>query len=161
MASKVQVMEIQTPDGELVEFSIRSAYGPRSRQVKLFKKPSLTKGSFKKECDINEIMARYQKSGVIDAVQKTGARYGDFSLVSDYKSALDQVMAAEAAFMELPAKVRERFKNDPSELVEFLNDEENREEARDLGLIPPQTDEVPAEPPGGDKKEPPAPPAGE
>ena len=52
-------------------------------------------------------------------------------------------MAADDAFMALPAAVRERFNNDPAELVDFVSDVNNRSEAIDLGLIPP-----PAKPDG-------------
>ena len=48
----------------------------------------------------------------------------------------DMVLAADDAFMALPANVRERFNNDPAELVDFISDVANRSEAIDLGLIP-------------------------
>ena len=53
------------------------------------------------------------------------------------------VMAADDAFMALPANIRERFNNDPAELVDFVSDDRNRSEAIDLGLVPP-----PAKPDG-------------
>ena len=37
--------------------------------------------------------------------------------------------------MELPAKVRARFDNDPQMFLEFVASEDNRQEAVELGLI--------------------------
>ena len=36
--------------------------------------------------------------------------------------------------MQLPAKARARFQNDPQQFMEFMNDEENIAEAIKLGL---------------------------
>ena len=54
---------------------IKSAYGPKDRQIWATSKPSLTKQSFTKECDINNIMKKYQKTGAIDHVNKHEASY--------------------------------------------------------------------------------------
>jgi hypothetical protein len=48
-----------------------------------------------------------------------------------------QVRAAEEAFMAMPASVRSRFHNDAGELVNFVSDGRNREEAVKLGLVVP------------------------
>ena len=65
--------------------------------------------------------------------------YGDFTDVVDYETALQRVITAQESFDALPARVRDRFENDPANLIEFLNDESNRDEALSLGLInPPQ-----------------------
>lgn len=105
---------------------------------KIFYKSSRTKASFAEECDINSIMAKYQKYGVIDAVQKTNGQFGDFANVDDYHSAMNAVVDAQERFEMLPAKLRKRFGNDPAELLAFLADPENVEEAVKLGLILPE-----------------------
>ena len=63
--------------------------------------------------------------------------YGDFTNVIDYETALQRVITAQESFDSLPAKLRDRFQNDPANLIEFLNDESNRDEAVKLGLINP------------------------
>lgn len=98
---------------------------------------SLTQQSFAEECDINTIVRRFGLSGELPVNQRAPT-YGDFTGVSDYKSALEAVMAAEDAFMQLPAHVRARFENDPQAFVAFCSDEKNREEAIKLGLVVPQ-----------------------
>lgn len=107
------------------------------RVVYVNDEPSLTKQSFSDECDINVIMARFEKTGVLTSENAQSPRYGDFSDVIDYDESLRVVMEAEEAFMALPAKVRARFQNDPSEIIEFVRDPANLQEAVSLGLIEP------------------------
>lgn len=99
--------------------------------------PSLAQQHMKEECDINYIVERFGVTGQLPVVPVNTPTYGDFTGIGDYRQALDAVMAADDAFMQLPAKVRERFNNDPAELVDFVSDFRNRSEAIELGLIPP------------------------
>jgi phage internal scaffolding protein len=61
--------------------------------------------------------------------------YGDFSGVTDYHSALNKINATMDDFMALPAQLRVRFGHDPVQLLEFLENDQNRDEAIQLGLI--------------------------
>lgn len=108
-----------------------------------FTSPSLTKQSFKDECDINNIVSRFAKTGVLDHEVLVKPKFGDFLGVSDYQSALNQVIEAEEAFDNLPAKVRSRFKNQPVEFLEFCADEKNYHEMVELGLIEPSQSVAP------------------
>lgn len=98
---------------------------------------SRTHQSFKDECDVNNIMARYAKTGVLDHVRRSAPVYGDFVEVADYHTALNVMIEAQDMFDALPAKVRRRFNNDPAELMEFVHDPENSDEAHKLGLLKP------------------------
>jgi len=113
-----------------------------------FPETTMAKQAFKDECDINTIMSKYQKTGLIEHVQKVQGSYGDFTSVQDYQLSLNQVIAAQEAFDQLPAKIRERFNNDPAHLMSFMNDDKNAEEAIALGLAervsPPQPKAAPA-----------------
>ena len=95
---------------------------------------SLTKQSFKDECDINVIVRRFGLTGEIPGDFQTPVS-GDFRGLPDFRGALDMVRAAEAAFLELPAELRKRFGHDPQQLMEFLEDGRNKDEAIKLGLI--------------------------
>ena len=96
--------------------------------------PSLAQQHFKEECDINTILQKFNISGMLP--QSTlSPRYGDFSGIGDYHTALNRVLAAQDEFEALPAQIRARFNNDPAQLIEFLQDENNRPEAEDLGLV--------------------------
>lgn len=102
--------------------------------------PGLTQAQFKKECDINAIMKRYRSTGIPPALRKGGV-YGDFSNVGDYREALEKVENAREDFGSLPAEIRSRFRNDPGELIAFLSNTANRDEAVKLGLVEPKVAE--------------------
>jgi len=119
-----------------------------------FSKPSLTKQSFRDECDINNILRKFNVTGQLP----TGSvqpQYGDFSGITDYQSALNAVMAAQDSFLALPAKVRARFDNDPAFFVEFASDEANKDEMKALGLLSQETAQAvvssPSEPVQGEQ----------
>jgi len=95
--------------------------------------PGRAKQSMRDECDINRIMAKYQKSGVIAHVAKYAGRYGEATAM-DFRECLDVVRRAEDMFADLPAKARRRFGNDPAEFLTFVSDPANIEEMRKLGL---------------------------
>jgi phage internal scaffolding protein len=97
--------------------------------------PSRTIQSEKDSCDINLIVSRFKTTGVMTNIAKGMPQYGDYSEVIDYQSALNVVNAAEDAFMALPATVRKRFANDPGQMLSFLDDPANRDEAVKLGLV--------------------------
>lgn len=109
-----------------------------SKIVRYFNvEPTLTKQSLAEDCDINVIMARFEKTGLLSHTNEASPRYGDFADVVDYDESLRVVMEADEAFMSLPAKVRARFENDPAQLIEFVRDPANAVEALALGLIEP------------------------
>lgn len=101
-----------------------------------------TKQSFKAEADINNIMARYQKTGVLDFAQKHEPRYGDVTGL-DFEAGMQAIATAKTMFADLPSSVRARFKNDPREFLDFVQDPRNRDEARELGLLRPEAQDSP------------------
>lgn len=110
----------------------------------------LTIQHFRDECDINTIVKRFGLTGELPQ-NLSMPTYGDFRGISDYQTALNLVMEANRNFMTLPAELRARFENDPQQLLAFLDDEKNRAEAIELGLVkaPPPAPPPPAE--GGSK----------
>lgn len=100
--------------------------------------PSRTHQNFKDECDINTIVRRFGLTGELPPTFRA-PQYGDFEGVFDYQSALNQVMAANEAFMSMPSGIRARFHNNPQNLIEFLSREENRDEALRMGLLRAET----------------------
>lgn len=95
---------------------------------------TLTQQHFKDETDINNILRQFNITGLLPQ-SPLSPRYGDFTGISDYHSALNAVMAAESEFDGLPAQIRARFNNNPEELIEFLANNENLDEAISLGLV--------------------------
>ena len=110
---------------------------------------TLAQQHYKDECDINNILRQFNVTGLLPQ-NSISPRYGDFTGISDYHTALNRVIAAEDEFMALPAQIRSRFENDPAKLIDFLDNSENLDEAIKLGLVSkpeelPQVVEVPQE----------------
>lgn len=97
--------------------------------------PTMARQEFKDECDINNIVKKYQQTGEFSHISSAVGKYGDFSDVADYQTALHQVMDAQNSFNQLPAQLRKRFDNDPAQLIDFLSNESNYDEALKLGLV--------------------------
>jgi len=95
---------------------------------------SRTHQSFKDECDINNILNRYARTGVLPQMIKSNPRYGDFATVQSYQDACNVVLLAQEQFNALDANVRDRFNNDPSKFLAFCSDEKNKAEMISLGL---------------------------
>ena len=102
------------------------------RYQKVFNQPSLAKQSFKDECDINNIMSRFQKDGLVDHINKFSGNYTDALGVEDYHTSLNQVMAAREAFMTLPSRVRVKFENDPGQFMAYVQDPANVDKIKEL-----------------------------
>ena len=98
---------------------------------------SLTQQQFKDESDINTIVDRFMKSGVMPTPTNM-PQYIDYEGVFDFQSAMNVVRAADENFMRMDAKIRARFNNSPQEFLEFFADPENTQEAIRLGLAIPQ-----------------------
>lgn len=107
-----------------------------------------TKQSFKDQCDINFIMARYLKSGQVDHLATHGGQYGDISPLS-FHEAMNICAKATEMFGDLSSDVRKRFANDPARFLEFVQKRDadgnlvNAAEMRLLGLAPPLAEPEP------------------
>lgn len=98
----------------------------------------LTRQEFADECDINVLMARYEKTGVITHYSRKEPAYFDASEVPDLATALHMAEEAERAFMQLPASARREFDNDAVKFVEYAQDPANLPRMREWGLAPPE-----------------------
>ena len=126
-----------------------------SKQKRVRIKPrgkSRTKQEFTEECNINNIVAKYQRTGAIDHYSKYAPRYGEVS-GQTFHQAMNIVCEAQQMFDDLPANVRDRFSQDPAEFLDFVSDPENVEEMAALGLVESAPAPVPIPPvedaPGG------------
>lgn len=100
----------------------------------IFSGPSRTKQAFKDECDINTILGRYKETGRLPDLIKQNPKYGDFTSPLNYQQSLNTVIQAEEQFQLLPAKIRDRFHNDPKTFLEFTSDPKNLPEMVQMGL---------------------------
>jgi len=94
---------------------------------------SRTKQSFAEQVNINTILKKVAKTGLMP--QRSGAFYGDFSDGLSYQESLAKINEANERFLELPVDIRTKFHNEPSELIDFLADPKNKQEAITLGLL--------------------------
>jgi len=98
--------------------------------------PTMTQVADASETNINVIMAKYQRTGQIPKVLAQPL-FGDFTEAPDYRTAVEAVNAAHEAFMEVPAKIRAQFGNDPSEFIKFCSDPANKDQLDKMGLTQP------------------------
>ncbi len=111
------------------------AYRVHERVTLVCDEPSRAKQSMSAECDINLIMDKYARDGLVQHLNTHQGSYGDLPGVIDYHDALNAVLSAKEAFDTLPSKIRSRFDNEPALFLSFVNDENNRDEMAELGLI--------------------------
>jgi len=110
---------------------------------------SKVKQSEAERANVNSILRRYVANGT--PLPRTGQepRYGDFSGMEDFHSALVRIRAAEADFEALPAKVRREAANDPGEFLRMVQDPEEVQRLVKAGLeverVPPTLAEQVAE----------------
>lgn len=118
------------------QFRFISYSSPKLRTPIHFPSQGRTKQSFKNECDVNLLMARYMKTGILgDGLEPPPPRYMDVSDSMDFQDAMNFVAEATGQFYELPATLRARFNNNPGELLSFLDNPYNLQEGIALGLI--------------------------
>lgn len=82
---------------------------------------SIVQQGYREEVDVNTIVRRFgltreMPSGV------AGGVYGDFSGITDYESAVAVMERAHEGFMVLPPDVREKFDNDPGNLIRAIRE---------------------------------------
>lgn len=149
----------KTEDLPLYPYNVYRPHAPVKMEITGV---SRAKQSFRDECDINTIMAKYQKTGLIEHVNKFEGGYGDLPSADDYQSALNMAIEAKEAFGSLPSSIRNKFENDPEQFLAFVEDPDNSEELIEMGLAtaPEEapSDDTPA-PPRPEVEEPPANPA--
>lgn len=120
-----------------------------------------TKQSFKDDCDINVIMDRHTKTGVVNHLNRALPQYGDFSEANGLKDAMDRVFAAEQLFAGLESRIRKAAANSPHQMLQMLATEDGayalQEAGLDLGL--PSREPAPLGPVGAPPGAPADPPA--
>ncbi len=113
---------------------IRSAANLPERVRLDFPIKGRAKQSMAAECDINNIMRGYSKTGAISHFAKHSASYGFCDAVSFHEAATI-IKTAETMFLDLPSALRNKFEQDPAKFLAFVQDPENLEEMSELGLL--------------------------
>lgn len=118
-----------------VAHKFNTAYGKRTPVRFTCDPVSLTHQSEKNSCDINEIMKKFEKTGILEHRNSFEGQYGDFTgLPQDYHESMNAVIAAEEMFTTLPSRIRRRFANDPGNFLDFVANPDNAKELVKMGL---------------------------
>lgn len=118
---------------------LQSAYREHDRVLyKDEDRVSLTRQEFSDESDINSIMKRFEKTGMLPANNLT-PKYLDLAgAPNNLQDVMNIMNEADAAFQRLPAQVRKEFDNDPVKFTEFAMNKENLPKLREWGLAEPE-----------------------
>lgn len=100
-----------------------------------FEKPSLTQQHFKDECDINNIVATYQETGVMPQGNREPL-FGDFAgIPSSFMESQALFKEAQDKFYNLPSGLRKMLDNSPQKLLEFMSNPANVDACVEYGLF--------------------------
>ncbi len=88
-----------------------------------------TKQCHADECDINKIMARFDRTGTISHLSKFEGVYADFSDF-DFHEQTTKLTRGREIFDELPAELRSEFGQSPAAFFAYVNDPANAKELR-------------------------------
>lgn len=103
------------------------------------KSVSRTQQHFGKDANVNTIMKKYGKSGLLTDPTIKPTRepfYGDFSSVPTFMDAQNKMVDVKNWFNTLPPEIRSKFNNNPFECQAWIINPENKEDAQELGLLP-------------------------
>jgi len=99
---------------------------------------TLVQQQFKDQADINQVITRFKRTGQLHSTpgvlgQKREPSFGIYSY-NDYQDAYLNMQKIRQDFLALPPKLRQRFDNNPANVVAFVDDPNNHKEAVKLGL---------------------------
>ena len=94
---------------------------------------SMTRQSHKQECDINNIVKRFNKDGHINHLNKHGESYDDVS-GADYRLWMNKLVSAREMFEELPSETRSQFGNNPAMFLDYVQNPDNADQLVKMGL---------------------------
>jgi len=118
----------------------RTAYGQKMK-VAIATGDGLTEQNHKDETDINKIVRKYNKTGLIDHLNQFEKQYADMTGY-DYQDAMNTVAAANTMFEGLPSQIRNKFDNDPAKFINFVDDENNYDAMVEMGLAKEKSDPI-------------------
>lgn len=128
-----------------MEFQTQYTRETNVRPVTMNKEPTMTKQSLKDNQDVNKIIKRYEKTGVLGDLMKFEGQFGEVDSIS-YHEAMNLVANANSEFEKVPSAIRAKFHNDPGEFIDYATNPENQEQMIKWGLanpLPPLPDDAP------------------
>lgn len=118
----------------------KSAYGAKMR-VAIDTGDGLTEQNHKAEVDVNNIVRKYNKTGLIDHLNTFEQKYADVTGY-DYQESMNTVSAANSLFENMPSVIRNKFGNNVGAFLNFVDNPDNHAEMVEMGLAKPKVVEV-------------------
>jgi hypothetical protein len=130
---------------------VRSRFDQRVAVIHPHDDVSMCQKHFQDECNINNILKKYRKTGIIDHVTKARLVYGDFNQYKDAAQNLDKVAKAQQLFEQLPAELRNEFKNSIPGFFDYISQAKNFDQCVAWGIFDkpapaPEVEAAPVEP---------------
>ncbi|AXL15073.1 internal scaffolding protein [Microviridae sp.] len=94
----------------------------------------LTEQSHARSTDINFIIDQFTRTGVLKHSEQYAGQYGEFLAGDIYELAQTKIAEANTMFQTLPPGVRQEFTGGTQEFLEFINDRNNVDQIKELGL---------------------------
>lgn len=89
-----------------------------------------------KSADIHNIMKKFERDGILHHVNTVKGRYADYPGEVDFHQMQNTIALAKTMFETVPPDIRSKFHNDPGEFVDFMTNEANYSEIKELGIEP-------------------------
>lgn len=112
--------------------------------------PSMTKQSFRDGTRVDAVLKRYATQGVdannVGLFQQSVAsqKFGIADTTYDYQTQLNKLNAVKEYFARLPSRLRDFFRHDPANMLEYMANPGNIEKCVEMGLF--------AKPEGSERK---------
>lgn len=120
--------------------NIKTQYDREPSPGTINNKPSKTMQHFANEANINTIMERAMRTGMIGTPEDLARKmnYIDVSKNTDFLEIHQNVMRAQRDFLQIPSKIRKHFRNNVAEMLMALDDPNRRDELEKIGLLKPK-----------------------
>lgn len=114
-------------------------YGPKNKIVlDCSGDDGRTQQQFARECNINNIVEQFLGGKDITHINPNEPVFTEVPQI-DFTQAALALSAASQRMDQLPSKLREKFGNDPAQLLNYIQDRENNlDEGRELGIYAPE-----------------------
>lgn len=98
---------------------------------------SMTAQEFARDCDINHIVKRAQRTGTLPVVPREVMYGEEDETAGDLRAKMDLINGIRDHFESLPSDIRLRFNNDALAFNSWVINPDNYDEAVKLGLVKP------------------------
>lgn len=113
-------------------------FNPPPKEGIVFTESSLTHQEDVAQCEIGNILKRYDATGELvspGSHELQELQFGDATLHPDYETALELVQMVEEEFYNQPSEIRMQFGNDVNEFARAISDKNQEDRFIKLGLF--------------------------